>query len=359
VGFKAQGLNIEEAICNYLEWLQCQSHELRHITLRGNASPRLNGIISNMSNLESLSLCLGNSLLPKTFAIISSFPHLQELEVHAGHIHSSDVEDIWENESYTRFISLRRLHVRAKSSLIENVLEFIQPDILQHLHIELDDSSPSHSSWEVIFDIISHKASSTLQHLTFEHHFEIPEQSLPAQSDPTISQNSVSRISSMQFESLKKLRKVSLLRQLSCDLTLPLIVNEQDLQSVVSWWPLLDHLNLGSITGIDDPNQYTTPAKLTPAALSLFTTKLPNLRTLILPSSIDDLLLSSAESQATISDRLNNITIAGLETSNPQDLAKRLRTLFPALQNLEGPCDDTPTWKQLKTALQESYPHTL
>ncbi|KAF9563097.1 hypothetical protein CPC08DRAFT_341092 [Agrocybe pediades] len=355
LGFKAQRFDVEESIAKYMEQLKDECHQLRHIGLRGTASPRINDTIAAMSNLESASLRLGNSLLPGTLARIAMFPSLQELEVHAGHIQCNDIDETLGKESSLTFPSLRKLHIRAKSSVVEKITEMVQPDTLQHFHIELDDPAPSDSHWDVIFESISMKAATSLRHLALEHQFELPEQSLPTQAvDPSsIAPGVYTPPSSMQFDSLKKLRGLSQLRHFRCDLTLPPTSCEQGLPSLLAWWPLLSHLNLGSAPDTDD-NQYPVTAKLTPASLSFLSKKSVNLETLILPFVLDDLSLPPTEEDRA-QNRILNMTVSRLESVNAQQFAERIHSLFPALQNLEGAGDESPTWAVVKKVLHDTH----
>ena len=115
------------------------------------------------------------------------FPHLSEMEVHAGHIEFYDVND--EREDHSIFTSLRKLHIRAQSTLIQHILQHIPSNTLRYIHLELDDLSSCTTFWDACFSAIANKSGETLQHLALEHHFEIVEPPLSIPLDATQSSN--------------------------------------------------------------------------------------------------------------------------------------------------------------------------
>ncbi|KAF8967599.1 hypothetical protein BDZ97DRAFT_1916552 [Flammula alnicola] len=353
LGFKATSSFMDTTLCEYLEQVNACCPELRRISLRGLASKRLNRIISSMRLLHSLSLRLGHSLLPETFMAVIGFPHLLDLEIHAGHIEYTNLDDIHVPQDYTTLPSLSKLHIRAKTPTIENILHHIQPNTLQHLHIELDDISPSTTSWDTIFVSISNKTGNTLRHLALEHHFEIPEpiSSIPSDTNQT-SQITPSHITPcVPIETMQGLRGLKHLRHFSCDFTLPPAMSNQDIGKLVTWWPDLEHLDLGCGLQTDE-FPVVGSSQMTISALALFATRLPKLRKLILPLIIDDLQVLPPAAQNTIASQVQSLTVAQLETSNPMELVRYLHQLFPFLQDLEGPCEDSQVWTDTKDALR-------
>ncbi|KDR80700.1 hypothetical protein GALMADRAFT_1100723 [Galerina marginata CBS 339.88] len=351
LGFKSRTPDVDSPLCEYLELVSSHSPRLRHITLRGIASKRLNSIISSMRNLQSLSLRLGHSLSIETLRAIIIFPSLLELEVHAGHIEINDLDELHQYPTHTMFASLRKLHIRAKSNLVEVILQLLQPNTLYHLHIELDDAFPSDSYWNTIFACICSKSTSSLHHLTLEHHFELPEPMTSMPSDVThVALHMQSpKSSSMLFETTQMLGTLKLLRHFACDVTLPAIMSDQDVAKLVTWWPDLEYLELGSAPQAEDqPNEVS---RMTIASLALFAAKCPELRKLILPLSIGDVPVLPI-AQVSTPNNLHHLTIAQLKTPNPLGLAQYLHYLFPFLEDVEGPCDDTQPWTDTKDALQ-------
>ncbi|KJA28045.1 hypothetical protein HYPSUDRAFT_62437 [Hypholoma sublateritium FD-334 SS-4] len=359
LGFKASSSSTDDMLCTYFTQVAESCRGLRHLSLRGHASERLNDIISRLSSLHSISLKLGATLLPKTLKAIMDFPRLSELEVHAGHIESYDVND--KQEDCTVFTSLRKLHIRAQSTLIEDILRHIPLNTLQNIHLELDDPSPCTTFWNACFASIANKSAETLQHLSLEHHFEIVEPSLSIPLDAaqpsnasttTIVTTASPAASHMTFQVVETLRVLKHLHHFSCDITLPPILNDKDIERMVVWWPQLQHFELGSSLPTEELQVSQRP-QMTPGCLHFFASQLSQLRKLILPLTIDDdTNLSTNTLQLEKANELQSLTIAQLSTTTPNDVARYLHTLFPSLKSLEGPCDDSDIWTGTIDALR-------
>ena len=349
LGFKFSKSSNEIAFCDFMEQVLLGCLELKGVSLRGLSSPRLNDIISSMGKLQTLSLRLGQSLLPSTLRAIMTFPHLSELEVHAGHV---DVDDLERNHLEVQFPSLRKLRIRAKSNVVKNLLHRIQRNNLRYLHIELDDSSPLTASWNIILSLVCDQAASSLRYLQIEHHFETPEipifSPLHIAQTPNALQGSIT--STMSFDDIRILRVIKKLRHFTCDVTLPPLFRDKDMADLATWWPDLEHLELGSAPQGDEAES-TRNIPITIASLTSFATRSPKLEKLILPLRIGDHPLPPPASHPPVANKLRSLTIAQLRSCKPLELAKYLRQLFPLLEGFEGPCDDTQIWTDTKAAL--------
>lgn len=352
LGFQKREVDVGTMLCEYLERVHSQCSGLRHLSVRGLANKRLNQIISTMRNLESLSLRLGHSLLSETLLAVKTFPYLSELEIHAGHIEPDDSNEPCQYEDCRTFPLLRKLHIRAQSSLIETMMQHIQGNTVCHLHLELDDPTSSDSSWNSIFNMICLKASNTIQHLALEHHYEIAESPMPIPSGATQNvQGTDPGATSMHFETLQILCKLQALRHFSLDLTLPTIMSDDDIHKVISWWPDLEHFELGLVPQTSEVEADTIDKQMTTASLVLFALKCPELKRLIIPLTIDNLPVPYPLPQIILPSQLRNLTIAKINTPNPIDLGQYLRRLFSQLDCVEGPCDDVQPWIDINHAL--------
>lgn len=359
LGFKASPSSTDDMLCAYFTQIAESCRGLQHLGLRGHASERLNHIISRLSNLHSISLKLGTTLLPKTLKAIMDFPHLSELEVHAGHIEFYDVND--KQEDYIIFPSLRKLHIRAQSTLIEDILQHIPHNTFQHIHLELDDPSPCTTFWNACFASIANKSAETLQHLSLEHYFEIVEPPLsipldgahPSNASTTTTATTASPATShMTFQVVQTLRVLRHLQYFSCDITLPPILTDKDIERMVLWWPQLQHFELGSPLQTEELEVNQRP-QMTPGCLHFFASQLSQLRKLILPLTIDDNTnLSTNIPHLGKANALQSLTIAQLLITTPNDVARYLHTLFPSLKSLEGPFDDSDVWTETIDALR-------
>ena len=350
LGFKPVPSGVDSALCALLKRATILCPDLTEIKLRGLASDSLNDILSAMCNIHVLSLRLGRSLLPGTLAALLTFPHLKELEVHAGHLHPNDLDDI---HNSTTLPSLEKLDIRAKSSFIENLFNFIEPSTLHHLHIELDDDSMSSMSWNTIFTSIRGKTSDTLEHLSLEHHFEIPEVISSTSPDATQSPQTSSAhlVSSLDFATMDPLRNLKNLRHFSCDATLPPVIRDQDMEKLVCWWPELEHLELGSAPEHVEDGLVVAP-HMTVSSLFRIAIDCPNLVKLVLPITIEN-IPETPTFERPLVNFLRCLTIAQLKTSTPVECAQHLRFLFPLLQELEGPCDESQVWVHTRRALKD------
>ncbi|KIM44696.1 hypothetical protein M413DRAFT_67066 [Hebeloma cylindrosporum] len=348
LGFKFSKSSNEVAFCDFMEQVFVDCLELKGVNLRGLSSLRLNNIISSMGKLQNLSLRLGQSLLPSTLRAIMSFPHLSELEVHAGHV---DVDDLEGNYMEVQFPSLCKLRIRAKSKLVKNILHRIQRDNLRYLHIELDDLSPSTALWSSILSLVCDQAASSLLYLQIEHHFEAPDIPTSSLLDmANVPQGST--ISTMSFDDIHILRVIKNLRHFACDVTLPPLFRDKDMADLATWWPDLEHLELGSAPqGDEAESRVTGSAQITIASLASFATQSPKLEKLILPLRIGDHPLRPPASHPLVANKLRSLTIAQLTSCKPLELAEYLRRLFPLLEEFEGPCDDTRIWTDTKASL--------
>ncbi|KAF8906259.1 hypothetical protein CPB84DRAFT_1675984 [Gymnopilus junonius] len=355
LGFKTRASKTDSTLCSYLECAVTNCPSLCHVSFRGLASRHINSVISSMRCISSIYLRLGRSLLPETLQAILMLPRLEELEIHAGHIDIDDLQPVFECPSHSLLPSLNKLHIRAKSSLIEKVLQSVQPDTLYHLHIELEDLLPRDSNWTTVFRHICSRASRTLRHLALEHHFEVSETSTSSMGATPTSHHTFIP-SPMSSETLQMLNNLRTLRHFSCDITLPAAISDKVVERLVTWWPDLEHLEFGCAPLAED--QQMGVAQITAASLTLFAAKCTKLKRLILPLTIQD-PLPSCVAQIPTSSQLRNLTIARLKTTDPLKVAEYLHTLFPALQDLAGPFDDSEPWIATKHALTEIGPSLI
>lgn len=358
IGFQASQPSMDTALCDYLERVSESCHSLQHVSLRGHASERLNHIVSRLTNLQTLSLKLGTTLLPSTLKAVTAFPYLSDLAVHAGHIGCDSLYDA--QEEYTLLNAICKLHIRAQAAFIEHIVCHIPLNTLQHFSIELDDPSPCTTFWRACFTTIATKCRNTLTHLSLEHFFDLNETSLPIPSESglpiagsTVSLNATSTTLHIPFEVLELLRVLRHLRHFSCDITIPPTVTDRDIEKMVTWWPHLEHFELGFSVQCEALEAMYRP-QITPSCLHLFARRLPKLYKLILPLAIDDtaVLPATVNELAPTASSLQMLTIAQLTTEAPSDVAHYLNMLFPFLTKLEGPCDDSKSWMETVDALQ-------
>ncbi|KAF8202287.1 hypothetical protein BJ912DRAFT_436191 [Pholiota molesta] len=193
--------------------------------------------------------------------------------------------------------------------------------------------------WDTSFASISEKATHTLRHLSLNHHFEIIDTFSSSNLDITSQTPGGPEISGISFRTMERLHNLKHLQHFSCDVTLPPYLNDQDLKKVLTWWPDLQHFELGSSL-LPDEFEAVKSSHMTLACLSFFSNQVPKLKSLILPLVINDPLpLTPDVAPITKYCDLQSLTITRLETSEPAEFARYLHRLFPFLRNLESPCD--------------------
>jgi len=354
LGFKVKTSEADSLLCHFLGQVGASCPQLQQINLRGFASQRLNHILSTFTNLQTLSLRLRHSLSPVTLRTIMAFPRLLELEVHAGHIEPHEFDDIIGLQDYIPFRLLSKLHLRAKAPLIQTLIHHLQPNTLRHLHIDLEDDIPSAASWAKIFESINDKAGSLIR-LRLEHHFEIPDLRASASAD-TIQNASYNSVVAnygklyMNLAIMETLGNLKHLLHFVCDVTIPLVVSDKDIEKIVSWWPDIEHLDLGFVPEADEIG-FAWPTQLTTASLALFAEHCLKLKRLVLPLKLCDLSLPNAPTDNTPNNSLRSLAIAQLTTSQPSEIATYLHNLFPYLTYLDTPFGGPETWTETEEAL--------
>ncbi|KAF8817389.1 hypothetical protein BYT27DRAFT_7332722 [Phlegmacium glaucopus] len=294
LGFKVKISEIDSLLCHFLGQVGAFCPQLQQISLRGFASQRLNHVLSTFTNLQTLSLRLGHSLLPITLRTIMTFPRLLDLEVHAGHIESDEFDDVIGPQDYTPFRLLSKLHIRAKAPLIQTLFRHLQPNTLRYLHIDLEDDVPSAISWAKIFESINEKAGSLIR-LRLEHHFEITDLQASPFADATQDATYNSVLANygnlyMNLATVETLRNLKYLRHFVCDVTIPFVVNDKDIEKIVSWWPDIEYVDLGLMPEADELG-FAWPTQMTTASLELFAKHCLKLKRLVLPMKICDISL--------------------------------------------------------------------
>lgn len=339
LGFRASSAATDTALCNYLEQVTVSCPNLQRLSLRGLASQRLSAAIAGLTHLHGLSLRLGRSLSPDSLSAIMKFPHLSDLEIHAGHVGHDDLNDF--DDPHATFAVLKHLTVRAKTPLVDKLLSYLQPNTLESLKIDLDDSDHISTSWMTVLSQISGKAEHSLISLTLEHQFEPngvpsppPQPLSPSSPDP-----SPQIAFSVNFDILQPLNNLKVLRHFSCDLTLPPIITDTDMEKLVKWWPNLECLVFSSASlgpGIEREGE-SSLTRMSPTSLALCARKMKKLHKLALPVTIDDTSsLVKNEANGIIATTLHTLIVSRVDVSQPQEIACWLRTLFPGILTLES-----------------------
>ncbi|KAJ7504293.1 hypothetical protein B0H11DRAFT_1797004 [Mycena galericulata] len=358
LGFKKKGPN--EQSSDYIEQLFCIAIDIERVRLRGSAPRCLNGGISRMSNLRSLTLRTGTFLTEDTLVAISVFPHLTELDIEAGHLDVDALTEAWTLPApdVGYFPALQKLHLCAQEPSVQLLLKTIHPASLRTLHIEVTTPSGLESSvcWSSVFDLIGVNASQTLEDLTIEQHLDdkdldtiptSPNADTHTSPHHTHSSTQPNRIT---FDIIRLLAPLRRLSKLTVDMTRIPSLCDQDIETLATWWPSLTHLDLGSLHSSQCIPSADSP-RSTVACLRTLTFSMPMLKTLILPLSItDDMPLPLPCNTASALTRAMFSSTA--PPSDPSAMALYLHGLFPLLTEVEGTDRHEAEWGEVQLRLR-------
>ncbi|KAK7025220.1 hypothetical protein R3P38DRAFT_2953379 [Favolaschia claudopus] len=348
-----------DAYNGYVEALLSVATHIERVRLRGLVDPCLNTSISQMYKLRSLSLRIGTVLSSETLVAISTFPFLSELEVEAAHIDFDNaVFEEWSqpHSHVNRFQALKKLHIRAQAPLIELMLKIIPPASLHTLRIEATPtltSRPIPVCWTSLFDTIMANASYTLHTLTIEQHLDDIDDTIDTSPSSPRPNSQNDRIA---FDTMRRLVALRLLRRLIIDTTHIPTLSDTELEALATWWPNLEHLDLGSLHSSEcHPATPTSKPRATLGCLQAFASALPELHTLILPLDLDVVVppLSTAHSSKARPSVLERATFSSLTPPASKAIAPYLHALFPQLTAVDGMDSHENEWNEVRNLLKD------
>ncbi|GLB41701.1 hypothetical protein LshimejAT787_1003010 [Lyophyllum shimeji] len=358
LGFKSQRPQFsDEHIRQYLEAVVKIASGLQELRIRGSLDQNLFGFVSSMRNLQKLSLRLGTSLTTDGLLAIAGFQNLSELEVHAGYVDADEFSNALLNRHQPAFPSLKKLHIRARSPVLERVLDSVTADALHTLHIEVEEPTGFPVVWRNIFEATCSKAANTLQNFTIEHHIELDDSGIESNSgaDPTSPSGSPGQPKTnipIPFSDLQGLKPLHLLRRLVLDTTLPPAISDEELDTLVGGWPELEHLDLG----LAAPSTRAGQEARSPTFQSLITmaTKAQKLTALVMSMSADarGIDVTSIPSDAPCQHALTRLSLACTPPSDPAQVARYLHRLFPSLIEADGLPEHEEAWTRVSNELR-------
>ncbi|RDB23602.1 hypothetical protein Hypma_008999 [Hypsizygus marmoreus] len=340
-------------VSQYLEMVARIAPELQRLSVRGSLSEDLLGTMSSMRNLRSLSLRAGSSLTTDAFLAIMNFQNLAELELHASHLDIDELSDTLPNQGQPILPALKKLHMRAQGPVLELVLGTLHTESLHTLDIEAEGHPVS---WRPIFQAICSNAASTLENLTVEHHIELDEMDIdsgPSAAPPSHTTTTSELIPNTQIPSNDMLILTDLihLRRLVLDTTIPPAIGDQELSTLISRWPELEHLDLGSMPVSGCVRRRATPP-LTLQSLVALATKSSKLTTLALPVDLQKVDDTEIPANTPNHSGLKRLTFGGPPPADPLQLARYLHRLFPSLMEVDSISEDEELWLSTQAALR-------
>ncbi|KAG6895805.1 hypothetical protein C0992_012357 [Termitomyces sp. T32_za158] len=348
LGFKTRGSN--EHINQYLQDAIKTAHSLQHLSIRGTLTESLMRSVSSMSYLHTLSLRLGPSLTTVALLAVLSFPNLSELEIHAGHIDPDDLSAALSEKDTLSFPSLTQLRIRAHTQVLALILDEIPIDVLHTLHIEAEEAAGVPAAWNPVLRTISAKASNSLHNLILEHHIEIDDAEVEnASSTETVTiPGSPKTDTPIPFSELQTLGSLRHLWRFVLDFTLPPVISDENLTSIVKGWPELRYLDLGLAPASQDKF-------LTFRSLCTLAARTPKLTSLVVAPQLTGCDPVTIHADTPSQHSLTRLTFTCPPPTNSVEIAQHLHRLFPMLLEVDGLPEREEEWAQVRKALSECH----
>ncbi|KAI0773305.1 hypothetical protein BD413DRAFT_541025 [Trametes elegans] len=322
------------AVAEYLGQIRACSPDLRSLQVRGKMTESLNGAVAALTQLKHLTVYANGFLTCDTLAVVATFPRLQSLNVHASALQHADFADALTRVSAPHFPALEELEIRTNGALLAVVLEHLPSGVLQKLHLDMDRSSRGPGYFKGIFELLAQKASHSLKELVIEDCTEYEDLDSSSRSQAPLEWYPLSLLSPLA--ALKQLNRFSLMS------VLPPVLNDADVGALGKWWPLLQHLDLGTFDPELLPPDWQ--ARMTPAAFAAVAKYHPCLESLSLPVMPDDMVATSDKSSvsrvpSTQQAALRSLTIGDVPDADAcaSALVQIILTTFPALVTLDCP----------------------
>ena len=358
LGFNSKTPRIPEThISGYLTNIRMMSPDVRHLGVRGALSQESMDAISSMRNLLTLSLRSGSSLTVNTLMALTGFQHLVELELHAAHLDASDIPPtLRDTRNVSVLPSLKKLHMRAQIILLEFFLALLSTESLHTLHLEAHEPKGIPIAWNRLFTSICSTADNTLRHLTIERHIELEE------LDDSVADNIVlhPRKGNIQvpFDDIKILVKLSQLRSLVLDTTLPPDICDDELETLVTSWPELEHLDLGLIPTSGHFMLQARPP-MTSRSLEILASKASKLVTVILTMDPSGIVRSLNSTNSIPQHALTRMTLGCPSIPDQHILVSYLHRLYPSLLEIDGLPEHEELWTGVRVALKGLLPREV
>lgn len=321
----------------YLEQVHLAAPDLQSLHIRGLMTDSLSNAIPIFTQLRSLTVYASYYLTAETLAAIATMPHLQFLAIHASAVEHADFEDAMARNTAPHFPALEELEIRASGSLLATVIEYLPEDVLSKFSAEIDRLSRDPWYLKGPFEQLARKTSKSLTELTVDDMAE--SEDLYSSLRPRTSPEWYSLSMLTPLAALKGLRRFALTSML------PPALVDADLEHLGKWWPLLEHLNLGTFdTDYLPPNWHVS---MTPAALPAVAKFFPRLESLALPILPIELVTAAAVPPAQEAIASQQKTLRSLSIGDVPDaascapaLVRALLDVFPSLTTLECPAHE-------------------
>lgn len=289
---------------------------LEQLYVRGHSSECLRIPLSSITTLRSLSLHL-SSLTGQSFMTVSTFPRLVNFDVHVDRLSCDELSTAIAGASF--FPALEKLKIRALPALVVLILQQLPRNKLHSLHIDVAGSDSS-SAFEGLFEAMT---SLPLHEFTLEHAISVDEsEDIPAYTPDNF-------FTLDHFRPLSKLP----LRCFILDSSLPPDLSDSAIEEMAKWWPLLDRLELGARTALENAPTTWKPRNSL-ASLSALATGCQHLKSLVVTLDADSIAFPDQGPLPFGSHPLASLSISSRSRPDFTSLSAMLRRLFPSLADV-------------------------
>jgi hypothetical protein len=289
---------------------------LEQLSVRGHSSECLHIPLSSITTLRSLSLHL-SSLTEQSFMTVSTFPLLVDFDVHADRLSYDYLSGAIAHTCDAPFFpALEKLKIRASPAPIALILQQLPRNMLRSLHIDATGPCPA-SAFEGLFRAMT---TLPLHEFTLEHAFSIDEsEDIPAYTPD-------------KFFTLDHFRPLSKLplRCFVLDSSLPPDLSDSAIEEMTKWWPLLDRLQLGARTALENAETTWKP-RTSLASLFTLARECKHLKSLVITLDMDSLLLPDLGPVPLGSHPLTSLSISSRSRPDVASFSPMLSRLFPSL----------------------------
>ena len=245
---------------------------------------------------------------------VSAFPFLEYFDVHADHLSQDFLSAaIPCSDHSTFFPALEKLKIRTQAALVALIIQQLPRNKLRSLCVDVTGSAPS-SMFDDLF-----KAMAPLPIHEFTLEYTISSEETPIYPVLTLE----------QFRPLSKLP----LRRCILDTSFPPDLSDAAIEEMVTWWPFLDRLELGSSTALENIETTWQP-RISMASLSTLARGCKHLKNLVIAL---DLGLVHSVPDSDLDPLISHLTSLSISSRSRPDvplLSTVLSRLFPSLRDV-------------------------
>ena len=137
--------HLGKRVAEILQTVQTSSLDgMRELEIKGHLTSSLSYALGSLTSLRSLTLLCGSTLTPRLLLEIASFPHMEDLR-----LQTTQVDTDWCHTASDPMTlpSLRNLRLQSTHSVMQTILDLLQPSTIEHLHLEAHGPALEIKEW--------------------------------------------------------------------------------------------------------------------------------------------------------------------------------------------------------------------